>query len=98
MLVIDDEPSIRLLCRVNLEAEGIEVLEAGDGSRGVELARAVAVDAIVLDVMLPGLDGWESSRSFSPMSGRGRFRSSSSRAAPSCATARSRSAWAASSS
>jgi two-component system alkaline phosphatase synthesis response regulator PhoP len=57
VLVIDDEPSIRLLCRVNLEAEGIEVLEAGDGLRGVELARAVAVDAIVLDVMLPGLDG-----------------------------------------
>jgi two-component system alkaline phosphatase synthesis response regulator PhoP len=57
VLVIDDEPAIRLLCRVNLEAEGMEVLEAGDGLRGVELARAVAVNAIVLDVMLPGLDG-----------------------------------------
>jgi two-component system KDP operon response regulator KdpE len=39
VLVIDDEPPIRLLCRVNLEAEGMEVLEAPDGIGGVELAR-----------------------------------------------------------
>ena len=39
-LVIDDEPPIRLLCRVNLEADGIEVLEAMDGPSGVVVARA----------------------------------------------------------
>ncbi len=56
--MIDDEPPIRLLCRVNLEAEGMEVLEAPDGRTGLELARTEAPDAILLDVMMPGLDGW----------------------------------------
>jgi DNA-binding response OmpR family regulator len=57
-LIIDDEAPIRLLCKVNLEAEGIEVLEAGDGVAGLEVARAEKPDAILLDVMMPGLDGW----------------------------------------
>jgi DNA-binding response OmpR family regulator len=58
VLVIDDEPPIRLLCRVNLEAEGMKVLEAADGIGGVELARNESPDVILLDVMMPGLDGW----------------------------------------
>jgi two-component system alkaline phosphatase synthesis response regulator PhoP len=58
VLVVDDEPPIRLLCRVNLEAEGMTVLEAGDGQTGLELARTEKPDAILLDVMMPGLDGW----------------------------------------
>ncbi len=58
VLIIDDEAPIRLLCRVNLEAEGIEVREAADGARGLELAGADPPDAIILDVMMPGLDGW----------------------------------------
>jgi DNA-binding response OmpR family regulator len=58
VLVIDDEAPIRLLCRVNLEAEGIEVVEAADGEQGLEVARAEEPDAILLDVMLPGLHGW----------------------------------------
>jgi DNA-binding response OmpR family regulator len=57
-LIVDDEAPIRLLCRVNLEAEGIEVLEAADGASGLELARSEKPDAILLDVMMPGLDGW----------------------------------------
>ena len=57
-LVIDDEAPIRLLCRVNLEAEGVEVLEAADGAMGLELAKREKPDAILLDVMMPGLDGW----------------------------------------
>jgi DNA-binding response OmpR family regulator len=57
-LVIDDEPPIRLLCRVNLEADGIEVIEALDGPSGVAVARAERPDVIILDVMMPGLDGW----------------------------------------
>jgi two-component system, OmpR family, alkaline phosphatase synthesis response regulator PhoP len=57
-LVIDDEAPIRLLCRVNLEAEGIEVLEAAEGESGLALAKKERPDAILLDVMMPGLDGW----------------------------------------
>jgi DNA-binding response OmpR family regulator len=56
--VIDDEAPIRLLCRVNLEAEQMEVLEAADGPTGLETARAEIPDVILLDVMMPGLDGW----------------------------------------
>jgi DNA-binding response OmpR family regulator len=58
VLIIDDEAPIRLLCRVNLEAEGLEVVEAADGEQGLEVARAEEPDAILLDVMLPGLHGW----------------------------------------
>ena len=58
VLVIDDEAPIRLLCRVNLEAEGMEVIEAADGPSGLELAQERRPDAILLDVMMPGLDGW----------------------------------------
>jgi DNA-binding response OmpR family regulator len=58
VLVIDDEAPIRLLCRVNLEAEGAGVLEADNGRAGIELARQELPDAILLDVMMPGLDGW----------------------------------------
>ncbi len=58
VLVIDDEAPIRLLCRVNLEAEGMEVLEAADGPSGLQQARNHSPDVILLDVMMPGLDGW----------------------------------------
>ena len=58
VLVIDDEAPIRLLCRVNLEAEGMDVLEAADGPSGLATARSGDPDVILLDVMMPGLDGW----------------------------------------
>jgi two-component system alkaline phosphatase synthesis response regulator PhoP len=58
VLVIDDEAPIRLLCRVNLEAEGMDVLEAGDGPSGLQKAREERPDVVLLDVMMPGLDGW----------------------------------------
>jgi two-component system alkaline phosphatase synthesis response regulator PhoP len=58
VLVIDDEAPIRLLCRVNLEAEGMEVLEAADGPTGLEMAKDESPDVILLDVMMPVLDGW----------------------------------------
>jgi DNA-binding response OmpR family regulator len=59
VLVIDDEAPIRLLCKVNLEAEGMEVLEAADGATGLDLSRADTPDVVLLDVMMPGLDGWQ---------------------------------------
>ena len=59
VLVIDDEAPIRLLCRVNLEAEGMQVLEASDGESGLATARDERPDVILLDVMMPGRNGWE---------------------------------------
>jgi DNA-binding response OmpR family regulator len=58
VLVIDDEPPIRLLCRVNLEAEGMQVVEAENGPAGLQKAREEDPDVVLLDVMMPGLDGW----------------------------------------
>ena len=58
VLVIDDEAPIRLLCRVNLEAEGMAVIEAADGPSGLVKAREHTPDVVLLDVMMPGLDGW----------------------------------------
>ncbi len=58
VLVADDEASIRLLVRVNLEAEGFAVCEAGDGNSTLELVRSTHPDVLLLDVMMPGKDGW----------------------------------------
>jgi DNA-binding response OmpR family regulator len=58
VLVIDDEAPIRLLCRVNLEAEGMDVVEAADGPTGLEKAAGEQPDVVLLDVMMPGIDGW----------------------------------------
>ena len=57
VLVIDDEPDVLLLCRVNFEFAGHQVLEAPDGERGKDLAVAERPDLIVLDIMLPRKDG-----------------------------------------
>jgi DNA-binding response OmpR family regulator len=62
VLVIDDERAIRLLCRVNLAASGMEVLEAADGREGIELARRERPDLVLLDVMMPEVDGWTVAR------------------------------------
>jgi CheY-like chemotaxis protein len=62
VLVVDDERSIRLLCRVNLVASGMEVLEAANGREGLELARQERPDLMLLDVMMPELDGWTVAR------------------------------------
>ena len=59
VLVIDDEGPIRLLCQVNLEAAGMTVHEAENGATGIETARREAPDVILLDVMMPGMDGWQ---------------------------------------
>ena len=59
ILVVDDENAIRLICRVNLDSAGFDVLEAGDGETALSVARKERPDLILLDIMLPGLDGWE---------------------------------------
>jgi len=59
VLHIDDEAPIRLLARANLEAGGMEVIEAADGRTGVQLAKREQPDLILLGVMMPVLDGWQ---------------------------------------
>ena len=59
ILVIEDERDIRELVRVNLEAEGFAVLEAGDGELGLALVKRERPAAVILDLMLPGLGGLE---------------------------------------
>ncbi|MDX6407689.1 MAG: twitching motility two-component system response regulator PilG [Gaiellaceae bacterium] len=59
VLLIDDDAAIRTLCSVSLRALGIEVIEAEGGAQGLELARAERPDLVLLDVSMPGLDGFE---------------------------------------
>ena len=59
ILIIDDEPSIVNLVQAYLKPEGYEVYTASDGIRGLKAARAYKPDLIVLDLMLPGMDGME---------------------------------------
>ena len=57
VLVVDDNKVIRQLIKVNLEAEGLEVVTAADGAECLELAPRLQPDAITLDVVMPRLDG-----------------------------------------
>ena len=59
VLVVDDEPNIVELARLYLHNEGYEVLTADSGPAALDAARQMSPDLIVLDIMLPGLDGWE---------------------------------------
>ncbi|HSK24719.1 MAG TPA: response regulator [Egicoccus sp.] len=59
VLVVDDEEDVVVLCRVNLEFEGYEVIEAADGEDAMVKVREHRPDAVLLDVMLPRLDGWQ---------------------------------------
>ena len=58
-LVLDDEPSLRLLCRVNLELDGYRILEASSVARARELLASETVGAMLLDVHLEDGDGRE---------------------------------------
>mgnify|MGYP003584785615 FL=1 len=59
VLVVDDEDNIRMLVRFNLEKAGYEVFEAEDGRKAVEIAVDLTPDIVLLDLMLPGIDGLE---------------------------------------
>lgn len=58
ILVIDDEHDVLMMCRVNLEFEGHEVVDAADGEEGLQLAVETRPDVIILDLMLPQQDGF----------------------------------------
>jgi DNA-binding response OmpR family regulator len=59
ILIVDDEPGVRDILRVNLEAEGYAVYEAGDGREAIEQVQGAAPDLLILDVMMPYINGWE---------------------------------------
>ncbi len=59
LLIADDEPSVRALVHLTLEGEDDTILEAADGVEALEVARAWTPDLILLDIMMPRLDGVE---------------------------------------
>ncbi|MBP9659235.1 MAG: response regulator transcription factor [Proteocatella sp.] len=59
VLVIDDEKSIRDIIGEYLTEEGFEFVEAPDGIRGLEIFRSLSPDLVILDVMMPKMDGWK---------------------------------------
>ncbi|HEU5476914.1 MAG TPA: F420-dependent methylenetetrahydromethanopterin dehydrogenase [Gaiellaceae bacterium] len=58
ILLVDDERAIRTICRVNLEADGLAVVEAKDGTEALQEIKRERPSLVLLDVMMPGIDGW----------------------------------------
>lgn len=59
ILIVDDEPDLLTVLRFGLEAAGFEVLQASDGEQGLALARQALPDLMILDLMLPRMDGYK---------------------------------------
>lgn len=59
VLVVDDDVVLRRVVRAVLEADGFKVVEAPDGEQGLKIAAEVKPSVVILDVMMPGLDGVE---------------------------------------
>src|SRR5262249_2439649 len=59
VLVVDDDPAVRDLMRRYLDREGFRVVAAANGHEGLRLARQLRPAAITLDVLMPGMDGWD---------------------------------------
>ena len=72
VLVVDDDPAIREICLINLQLEGLRVLEAANGQIGLARARFERPDLVLTDVTMPGLDGFELAEA---LRGHGRTRS-----------------------
>ena len=62
ILVVDDEPDVASLLTLMLKSQGYSVITAGDGQEALERARAEVPDLIVLDIMLPRMDGYKVAR------------------------------------
>ena len=71
VLIVDDDERLREYVRVNLEAEGYEVREAGSGPAALEALGERSPDLILLDVMMPQVDGWETLRQIQEHTGIG---------------------------
>ncbi len=59
ILIVDDDPHIRELARVFLREEGLDTYEAADGIEALTTLESVKVDLVILDIMMPRMDGWE---------------------------------------
>lgn len=59
VLIVEDSPSVRRLIEISIRPLGVKILSAGDGLAGLELARLERPEVILLDIGLPGIDGWE---------------------------------------
>ena len=59
IMIVDDEQRIRSLIALYLKKEGFEILEANDGVEALELFKKKGIDLIILDIMMPNMDGWE---------------------------------------
>ena len=59
VLIVDDEKLIQITTKLVLESAGHDVLTAGDGENAIETAKSDRPDLILLDIMMPGIDGWE---------------------------------------
>ena len=62
ILIVEDEPALQDTLSYNLKREGYQVIVEGDGSKGLAVAQEIQPDLIVLDIMLPGMDGLEITR------------------------------------
>ncbi len=67
ILVVDDDEMQRFLCREALESAGFEIEEASDGARAIALFDAVKPDLVLLDVLMPELNGFETCRAIRAM-------------------------------
>lgn len=59
IMIVDDDPYIRELVRVFMLKEGFDVIEASDGADALKQLEAVQVDMVIMDIMMPNMDGWE---------------------------------------
>ena len=59
VLIVEDDPDLLVVLRVNLVSAGLEPILAGDGKTAIARIDAERPDAVLLDVMLPGIDGWQ---------------------------------------
>src|SRR5690242_10881183 len=59
ILIVDDEPGLRDLVRIDLEHEGFAVAQAENGVQGLDAVREEHPDLVIMDVMMPEMDGWE---------------------------------------
>jgi excisionase family DNA binding protein len=71
VLIVDDDEHVREYVRVNLEAEGYNVREAGTADEGLDVLEESQPDLVLLDVMMPQVDGWEMLRRLQERHGEG---------------------------